>query len=124
MAPPTPREYDVGAKAGDACVSWAGPLVGLTAFVYTIPCVHMRNASKGMTTDVTMREFRAAPAKILRRAARAGAKLRVGEFVLAVEEVASETATTSLYGCMAGTGHLIGDPDGLLSADDRWSTDG
>jgi hypothetical protein len=76
------------------------------------------------TTDVTMREFRAAPAKILLRAARTGTKVRVGEFVLAVEEAAAGTGTTSLHGSMAGTGRVVGDPRGLLSADDRWSTDG
>ena len=77
---------------------------------------------RATTTDVTMREFRAAPAKILRRAARGGAKLRVGEFVLAVEEDHTE-AETSLYGAMRGTGRVVGDPRRLLSADDRWSAD-
>jgi len=71
-----------------------------------------------------MREFRSAPAKILRRAARAGTKLRVGAFVLVVEEAVVETGAPTLYGSMADTGQILGDPRGILSADDRWSTDG
>jgi len=71
-----------------------------------------------------MREFRAAPAKILRRAARSGARLRVGEFVLSVAEAVAETDLPRVYGCMARTGQVVGDPRGILSADDRWSTDG
>ena len=70
-----------------------------------------------------MREFRAAPAKILRRAARAGTKLRIGEFVLVVEPSGIESAAPKLYGSMAGAGHVVGDPRGLLSADDVWRTD-
>jgi hypothetical protein len=70
-----------------------------------------------------MREFRAAPAKILRRAARAGGRLRVGEFVLVVEEAVADSGAPSLYGAMAGSGQLVGDPRRILSANDRWSTD-
>jgi hypothetical protein len=84
----------------------------------------MKAKKQPSTTDVTMREFRAAPAKILRRAARTGARLRVGEFVLNVVEAVAETGPPSLYGSMAGTGHVVGDPRGILSADDRWSSDG
>ncbi|MGA7123619.1 MAG: hypothetical protein WBY94_26180 [Polyangiaceae bacterium] len=71
-----------------------------------------------------MREFRSAPAKVLRRAARAGTKLRVGAFVLVVEEAVAETAAPTLYGSMADSGKILGDPRSLLSTDDRWSTDG
>jgi hypothetical protein len=95
--------------------------------VYTLVCVHMKhakNAKNEAATAVTMREFRAAPAKILRRAARTGTKLRVGEFVLAVEEAVAQKGATNLHGAMAGTGRVVGDPRGLLSAEDRWSTDG
>lgn len=93
--------------------------------MYTLACVHMKHAKKAAaTTDVTMREFRAAPAKILRRAARTGTRVRVGEFVLAVEETIAQDWPTSLHGSMAGTGRVVGDPRGLLSAEDRWSTDG
>lgn len=85
----------------------------------------MGNASKGatVTTSVTMREFRAAPAKVLRRAARQGTRLRIGEFVVAVERVGAEETAPSLHGCMKATGHVVGDPQQLLSADDRWSAD-
>jgi hypothetical protein len=113
---PSERTF-AGALASEAS-RWTGR-------VYTLGCVHMNAAKKGVaTTEVTMREFRAAPAKVLRRAARAGTRLRVGEFVLAVEESAAEPGATSLHGSMAGTGHVVGDPRGLLSADERWSTDG
>jgi hypothetical protein len=85
----------------------------------------MRNKKRpSMTTNVTMREFRSAPAKILRRAARTGTKLRVGGFVLVVDEAIPETGSPSLYGSMAASGRVVGDLRGLLSADDRWNTDG
>lgn len=71
----------------------------------------------------TMRDFRAAPAKLLRRAARTGAKLSLGEFVLSVREQRVEPVSSELYGAMANTGQLIGAASGLLSADDVWSAD-
>ena len=74
--------------------------------------------------EFTMREFRAAPAKILRRAARAKVRVRVGEFVLEVNEVALPERRPALHGCMRGTGRIVGSPDALLSANDDWSTDG
>lgn len=70
-----------------------------------------------------MREFRAAPAKLLRRAARTGAQLSLGEFVLIVRNQRLQPVSTELYGAMSATGQLIGAPSGLLSADDVWSTD-
>jgi hypothetical protein len=75
------------------------------------------------TTKVTMREFRAAPAKILKRAAREGARLRIGNFVLAVQETNVPDAVATLHGCMRGTGRVLGSPDDLLSARDSWATD-
>lgn len=75
------------------------------------------------TTDVTMREFRAAPAKILRRAAHTGTRLRIGDFVLAVEETKARAATPALHGCMRGTGRVVGRPSELLSAHESWATD-
>jgi hypothetical protein len=75
------------------------------------------------TTEVTMREFRVAPAKILRRAARTKTRVRVGEFVLAVEEAKAPQRHATLHGCMRDTGRIVGDPASLLSADDDWSTD-
>lgn len=71
----------------------------------------------------TMRDFRAAPAKLLRRAARAGAQLNLGEFVLLVREGRVEPVPTALYGAMSATGQLVGAASGLLSADDVWSAD-
>jgi hypothetical protein len=75
------------------------------------------------TTEITMREFRVAPAKILRRAARAGTRIRVGDFVLVVEEAKAREAAPSLHGCMRDTGRIVGSPDGVLSANDHWSDD-
>lgn len=95
----------------------------LTESVYTDMRVHMSKKSSAAIPRVTMREFRAAPAKVLRRAARKGTKLRIGAFVVAVAEAEVEEATPSLYGCMAATGDVVGDPRGLLSAEDPWSTD-
>jgi len=78
---------------------------------------------KAQAIDVTMREFRAAPAKILRRAARTRTRLRIGEFVLAVEQVEARDDAAALHGCMRGTGSIVGRPEDLLSARDQWSTD-
>jgi hypothetical protein len=75
------------------------------------------------TTEVTMREFRTAPAKILRRAARTKTRLRIGDFVLAVEEATAPAGAASLHGCMRDTGRIVGSPSGLLSAGDRWAAD-
>jgi hypothetical protein len=72
----------------------------------------------------TIREFRAAPAKLLRRAARTGAKLRLGQFVLDVREELGAPLSARLYGAMATSGRLTGAASGLLSADDVWRTDG
>jgi hypothetical protein len=71
----------------------------------------------------TIREFRAAPAKLLRRAARTGAKLRLGAFVLIVREEPGATAPAGLYGAMAATVGLVGDPSGWLSTGDVWDMD-
>jgi hypothetical protein len=76
------------------------------------------------TTAVTMREFRAAPAKILRRAARTHTRLRIGDLTLVVEESKQQDDEARVHGCMRGTGRILGRPDELLSARDRWSTDG
>jgi len=73
--------------------------------------------------EVTMREFRRAPAKALRRAARTKTRLLVGDFVLVVREAGPQRDTDVLHGCMRATGRVVGHPDGLLSADDRWATD-
>ena len=75
------------------------------------------------TTEVTMREFRAAPAKILRRAARTKVRLRIGDLLLAVEEAKAPDGAASLHGCMRDTGRIIGSPGELLGARDRWATD-
>jgi hypothetical protein len=75
------------------------------------------------TTEVTMREFRTAPAKILRRAARTKTRLRIGDFVLAVEETPAAKSAVSLHGCMRDTGRVVGSRSDLLSARDRWATD-
>jgi hypothetical protein len=94
---------------------------GTTRALERTPCtrygVSMAKAKTVATTEVTMREFRASPAKILRRAARTDTKLRIGEFVLVVEAAAREPSVPILYGAMEGTGHIVGDPRGLLSAD-------
>jgi hypothetical protein len=70
-----------------------------------------------------MRDFRAAPAKILRRVARTGAKLYIGEFVVSVQD-GEGSEPSPLYGAMAGTGRVIGSPLNLLSSDDVWTSDG
>jgi hypothetical protein len=71
-----------------------------------------------------MRDFRAAPTKILRRAARTGGTVRLGEFVLSVREDTDGDATPStLYGAMSATGRVVGSPADLLSANESWSTD-
>ena len=76
------------------------------------------------TTEITMREFRMAPAKILRRAARTRTKLRIGDFVLAVEESSpQDDAPSPIYGCMRGTVRVVGSAGDLLSARDHWDTD-
>ncbi len=69
-----------------------------------------------------MREFRAAPAKLLARAARTGAALHLGTYVLSVREATTESQPS--YGAMAATGRVVGPPSGLFSADDEWSADG
>lgn len=77
----------------------------------------------GLTAVVTMREFRRAPAKLLSRAARGKIRLRIGDFVLAVERAGERDDTSVVHGCMRETGRLVGGPADLLSAHDRWSTD-
>ena len=74
-------------------------------------------------TDVTMREFRAAPAKLLGRAARTKTRLRIGNYVIAVEETGEPAEVEPRHGCMRQTGRILGDPARLLSAEDRWATD-
>lgn len=73
---------------------------------------------------LTMRSFRAAPTKLLRRAARTGATLRLGEFLLVVREQRAAPPPAASYGAMAATGRVVGPAKGLLSAGDAWSTDG
>ena len=75
------------------------------------------------TAEVTMRQFRAAPAKILGRAAHTKTRLRIGRFVLAVDETRQRRGASVLHGCMRATGRITGHPRDLLSARDRWSTD-
>ncbi len=70
-----------------------------------------------------MRGFRAAPAKLLRRAARTGSELHLGEFVLEVRERGEEAVPPELYGAMAISGRVVGSPSRILSADDQWSAD-
>jgi hypothetical protein len=74
-------------------------------------------------TEVTMREFRAAPAKVLRRAARTGLSVRVGDFVLTVEDAKPKGPPPSTYGCMKGLGTILCPPEELLSANDHYSAD-
>ena len=79
---------------------------------------------KKAITEVTMREFRAAPAKRLLRAARSRTPLRVGALVISVQESAvGNDAKKKLHGCMSETGMIVGDRRKLLSADDQGSTD-
>jgi hypothetical protein len=75
------------------------------------------------TTKVSMREFRAAPAKLLGRAARTKTRLRIGNFLVAVQEVEKAGDVNRLHGCMSMTGRIVGEPGDLLSAQDRWATD-
>lgn len=80
--------------------------------------------SKRTVITSTMREFRAAPTKILRRAARTGGTLRLGEFVLSVrEDREGDAAPSTLYGAMSGSARVVGSPASLLSANESWSTD-
>jgi hypothetical protein len=74
-------------------------------------------------TQVSMREFRAAPAKFLGRAARTNSRLRIGSYSLVVERLDEPDAPQGLHGCMRATGRIVGDPRDLLSAHDRWTTD-
>jgi hypothetical protein len=73
---------------------------------------------------MSMRDFRAAPAKVLQRAARTGASLRLGRFVVTVQELeGDERPQRTLHGAMASTIRVV-DPSLLLSADDVWDQDG
>jgi len=83
----------------------------------------MSKVRTAASVEVTMREFRAAPAKVLRRAARAHLRLRVGGFVLSVETAPDAAREVRVHGCMKGKGRVVGDPERLLSADDDWSAD-
>ena len=74
-------------------------------------------------TQVSMRRFRAAPAKLLGRAAHTKTRLRIGDYVVFVEETKARRRTKTLHGCMRATGRIVGHPRDLLSARDRWSTD-
>jgi predicted nucleic acid-binding protein len=78
---------------------------------------------KKATTEVTMREFRKAPAKALSLAARTKTRLLIGDFVIAVDTAKSRDDAAALHGCMRATGRVVGSPDELLSAHDHWSTD-
>ena len=75
------------------------------------------------TTQVSIRQFRAAPAKVLGRAARTGTRLRIGDFIVAVQEADERPDQIALHGCMRSTGRIVGDPRDLLCANDRWATD-
>ena len=75
------------------------------------------------TLDITMRDFRAAPAKFLRRASRTGGRLRIGDYIILVKESTEKEHAPTLYGAMKGTGELLCHPDDLLSTGDRWNTD-
>jgi hypothetical protein len=74
-------------------------------------------------SEVTMREFRNAPAKTLRRAARTRTRLLIGDFILTVEDAGPRDDTAVIHGCMRATGRIVGCRDDLLSAHDRWTTD-
>jgi hypothetical protein len=78
---------------------------------------------KKPTAEVTMRDFRKAPAKALRLAARTKTRLVIGDFVVAVESATSREDAAALHGCMRPSGRIIGSPEGLLSARDHWATD-
>jgi hypothetical protein len=78
---------------------------------------------KKPTAEVTMRDFRKAPAKALRLAARTKTRLLIGDFVVAVESAAPRDDVTALHGCMRASGRIVGSPEHLLSARDHWSTD-
>jgi hypothetical protein len=78
---------------------------------------------KKPAAEVTMRDFRKAPAKALRLAARTKTRLLIGDFVVAVESAASRGDAAALHGCMRGTGRIVGSPNDLLSTHDHWSTD-
>ena len=86
--------------------------------VYTMP-----SPKQSAVMKATMRDFRAAPAKLLRRAARTGAKVRLGEFLLVVREAREDTPSSKLYGAMSTMGRLVGPASGLLTADEVWSSD-
>lgn len=95
-----------------------------------LPCtrhnVYTMSASKQNVPTMmkaTMRDFRAAPAKLLRRAARTGAQLSLGEFVLIVRQGPVQPVSRQLYGAMSTMGQVVGEPSGLLTADDVWSAD-
>lgn len=87
-----------------------------TVYVYTM-------AKPKPTTEVSMREFRAAPGKFLTLAARTRSRLKIGHFSILVAETDQPVAAQALHGCMRATGRLVGDPRELLSAHDRWTTD-
>jgi hypothetical protein len=72
-------------------------------------------------TEVTMREFRMAPAKVLRRAARTKKRVRVGDFLIAVEEAPAAARVASTYGCMRDMGRVVDPDDDLLRVDWDWS---
>ena len=68
---------------------------------------------------VSMRELRAAPAKILRRALRTGAPIHVGDFVIEVKSSAPLKGT--IFGAMR-TKEDPGCPEDWLSAEDAPSS--
>lgn len=71
---------------------------------------------------ISMREFRAAPAKVLRRAVRTATSIQVGEFVLQVSEPASGEER-GIVGALRSDLDP-GSPDDWLSAEEAWDTDG
>jgi hypothetical protein len=87
-----------------------------TLHVYTV-------AKPKPTTEVSMREFRAAPAKFLTLAARTRSRLKIGHFSIVVAETDEPVAVQALHGRMRATGRVVGDPRELLSAHDRWTAD-
>lgn len=92
--------------------------------MYTLACARMSGAKAPRAARVvTMRDFRAAPSKYLRRAAREGTPLRLGELLLTVRAVDDAARPGPLHGAMRDTGRVLAGPATLLSADDAWSTD-
>ena len=84
------------------------------------PCTRYRVHVNPKPLAVTMRAFRAGPAKILGEAARTGAKIHLGAFVLEVKPELTRAST--IYGAMRSDVDP-GSPSDWLRADDAWDAD-